>query len=338
MAGVSIAARLAPHRRVAVLEAEDVLAFHATGRSAAMYVPSYGVPAVQTLTRASGAFFHAPPPDFTDGPLLTPRPVLHVASARLKGELYAKGEAAGLRPVTADRAAELAPGLRRGAVGAAVLDDASADIDVDRLFQGFLRAARRAGADLYTGAGEVVLGRAGGKWTARGRAWELRAPVVVNAAGAWADRIASRAGVRPVGLRPLRRTMVLAEAAGTALPAGHPVVMDVRERFYFKPEAGGVLLTGCDETPSVPCDAGPEEIDVARGVHRVQAVLAFEIARVRRAWAGLRTFAADRAPVVGYAPDAPGFFWFAGLGGFGVQTAPALSERAASRLLAAADG
>lgn len=332
VAGASIAARLAPQRRVAVLETEDVLAYHTTGRSAAMYVPSYGAAAVQALTRASAAFFRAPPQGFADGPLLTPRPVLHVASARRLRELDDLAERTGLPRIAAAEARAQVPVLRADAVAAALLDDTAADIDTDRLFQGFLRTARAAGAQVSAGLGDVALRREEGAWVARARDAVFRAPVVVNAAGAWADEVAGRAGVRPAGLRPLRRTMVLADVEGPA-PTGWPVVMDVRERFYFKPAAGGLLLTAGDETPSAPCDAAAAEFDVALAMARVQAVLACALGGVRNRWAGLRTFTEARTPVVGYAPDAPGFFWMAGLGGFGMQTAPALSGLAASLLL-----
>ncbi len=335
IAGASVAAELGARARVLLLEAEDRPGLHATGRSAALYAASYGGPAVRALTRASRAFFDQPPDGFAAQPLLSDRGVLYVADreqaprlAALLAEVTATG--GHIAPVGTDLAFSLVPLLRRDVVAAAALDPASMDIDVDALHQGYLRLARRRGVAVLAGARAAGPRREGGLWVldAGGRA--VAAPVVVNAAGAWAEAVGRSFGAAPLGLAALRRTAVLVDPP-PGVETGHwPVLFDPDERFYVKPDAGKLLLSPADETPSDPCDAQPEELDVAIAVDRVQQVLDLPVRHVSHRWAGLRTFAPDRGPVVGFDPGVPGLFWFAGQGGYGIQMAPALARLGAA--------
>jgi D-arginine dehydrogenase len=224
----------------------------------------------------------------------------------------------------------LLPLLRPGYAQAGLYDAAAADMDVDALHQHYLRRFRAAGGMLVTRARVETLERAGGVWQAGSAAGRFAAPVVVNAAGAWADHVAGLAGVRPVGLVPRRRTAALIAQPAGVDARGWPMGADVGEAFYLKPDAGMLLISPADETPSPPCDAQPEEIDLALCVARIEAAFAVSVQRLARRWAGLRSFVADRTPVAGYAADAPGFFWLAGQGGYGIQTAPALARVAAA--------
>ena len=330
MAGISVAAELATTHAVAVLEQEHQLGYHATSRSAAAFLESYGSAEVRALTRASRPLFESAE---TAAPLLTPRPMVWVATAA-QGQAIADlvAERPSLRPLTPDETGALCPALRPDhVVGAAVEPDAR-DIDVDALHQMYVRLAQRAGAVLLPGARLSEATRTdSGRWRLRHATGELTAGVVVNAAGAWADPVAALLGARPCGLRPLRRTIAIGRTAAPVDPAW-PLVADVDEQFYFRPEGPHVLLSPADETPSEPCDARPDESDVALAIERVNEATTFAIRSVVTAWAGLRTFAPDRNPVVGPDPDVPGLFWLAGQGGYGIQMAPALARLAATMI------
>ncbi|HUZ12113.1 MAG TPA: FAD-dependent oxidoreductase [Caulobacteraceae bacterium] len=332
IAGVSIAAELAQAASVVVAERESAAGHHTTGRSAALYVASYGNADIRALTAASRPFFDAPPPGFADHPLLTPRGCLHVGDSSqsdaldaLEAEIAAAG--ADVRRIGGQAACAMVEVLRPEAVAGGVLEPGAADIDVAALHGGYLRLARQRGARIALGAGIVALERADAGWRARlANAETLDARVVVNAAGAWGDELAALAGVAPVGLAPLRRTAIILEAPANLAIGGWPAVIDVDEGFYFKPEAGRILASPADETPSPPTDAAPDELDIALCIERLQAVADIPVRRVLRAWAGLRTFAPDRSPVIGYAPGRADFFWFAGQGGYGMQIAPAAAR------------
>jgi D-arginine dehydrogenase len=321
---------------VVLLEAEDQPGLHATGRSAAMFFESYGNATVRALTRASREFFQQPPPGFAAVPLLSPRGALFVADAQrlpaLDALLESHAGTASFVELDADDALRHCPVLRPDWVAGGLLDDSGHDMDVAAIHVGYLRLGRQAGMRLVTGAAESAITRDARAWRVRTRAGEFVAPVLVNAAGAWADRVAVAAGVRPLGLLPLRRTVVLLPA-----PAGHeiaawPLVIDVEEEFYFKPDAGKLLLSPANEDPMEPCDAMPDDIDVAIAVDRFEHATTVQVTRVGHSWAGLRSFVADRSPVAGFAPDAEGFFWLAGQGGYGIQMAPALARAAAAML------
>jgi D-arginine dehydrogenase len=329
MAGMSIASELAPTHSVIVLEQEGQLAHHATGRSAAAFLESYGGPEVRALTRASRPLLETAA---VDAPLLTPRPLLWIAGPGREPAIAEMcRQQPGLRGLSLADAQRMCSVVRAEWVAAAALEPDAQDIDVAGLHQAYVRSARRNGV---TVARDSRVSKA----TYDGRAWRLRhasgtvsAGVVVDAAGAWADQVATLCGARPCGLRPLRRTVVIART-GQPVATSWPLVADVDDTFYFRPDGPYVLASPADETPSEPCDARPEEADVARTVERVNLATTLGIRSVVTTWAGLRTFAADRVPVMGYDPDVPALFWLAGQGGYGIQTAPALARLAAGVL------
>ncbi len=340
MAGASLAAELAPQRKLLLLELEDQPGRHATGRSAAMFFESYGNPTVRALTRASRAFLENPPAGFADTPLMTPRSALFVADAEGLGRLHtmlaAPDAAPTLQRLDAAGAIARVPILRPEWVAGAALDESGCDMDVAAIHQACLRMARRAGASVLLGAAEVALVRTAGAWLVRSRVGEFSAPVVVNATGAWADSVARQAGLPTVGLQPMRRTAVT-----IPLPTGHdvrdvrhwPLTIDIDETVYFKPDAGQLLLSPANEDPMEPCDVVPDELDVAIAVDRFETLTRVQVGRINHRWAGLRSFVADRSPVAGFDPAVEGFFWLAGQGGYGIQMAPALARAAVALLL-----
>jgi D-arginine dehydrogenase len=330
MAGASIAAELAPHASVVLLEAEDRPGYHATGRSAAFWEECYGGPDVVPLTLASGPFLR-------EHGMLSPRGALYLGRSEDEAAVdafMARFAATGVTIARLGRKELEAriPGLRSG-WSHGIAEPACADIDVAALHQLYLARSRVAGATLRCSARAEAIEREGKDWRiSLGRAGEVRAGVVVDAAGAWADSIARLAGARPLGIAPLRRTVV--QLRTDPRPSEDlPLVLDIAGQFYFKPEHGRVWLSPHDETPSPPCDAAAEEIDVALAIDRLENVIDWRIEAVEHKWAGLRSFAPDRLPVYGYDPRVPGFFWFAGQGGFGIQTAPAAARLGAQLLL-----
>jgi D-arginine dehydrogenase len=339
IAGASVAALLAEALKVAVIEREAFPGVHSTGRSAALFSEIYGGEAVRALSRASRAFLYAPPDGFAGAPLVRPRGALHIASAPQLSALDAFCALPDIAPAIARKTAlecrALCPILREDHIAAGALEAASADVDVDGLHQGYLRLLRARGGTVLVNAEVSALSRVGAGWRVRAGETEIAAPIVIDAAGAWADEIAVLAGARPIGLQPRRRTALIVDAPDGSTSEDWPMVIDIDEQFYFRPDAGALLLSPADETPSPPCDAQPDEWDIAVAIDRVTAATTLEVRRVRRSWAGLRTFAPDRAPVVGHAPEAPGFFWLAGQGGYGIQTAPAMAALAAALVIGA---
>lgn len=333
MAGASLAAECAPHARVLLIEAEDTPGYHTTGRSAAFWDEVYGGPAVVPLTLAAG-------------PYLAEHGFLHERGSLVIGRAH---ERDGLERFVADYAglgahvelvdraamAALVPGLRPEWT-AAVWQPGCADIDVAGLHQHYLARARQAGSVLRVRAQVDRIEKAGGLWEigwrTAGQDVRVRAALVANAAGAWADTVAGLAGARRLGIAPLRRTIVQLRLDGP-VPATLPLTFDLAGEFYFKPSGDRLWLSPHDETPDVPCDAAPEEYDVALAIDRMSRVVDWQVQAVERRWAGLRSFAPDRAPVYGFDADVPGFFWFAGQGGFGIQTAPAAARLGAQLLL-----
>jgi D-arginine dehydrogenase len=331
IAGASTAYELARFGSVCLIEGEQRAGFHSTGRSAALFAPTYGGQAIRAVTRASRAFFDRPPAGFADSPLLRQRGCLYIARPDQLGRLdlmVEKIRASGGEVQLLDKAdaLERIPLLRANYLAAAAFDAEAMDIDVDALHQGFLKGARGAGAVIITGAPVTEVRRQNGAWTIRLADGPVSAPILINAAGAWADQIAALCGARPVGLQPLRRTALLVDAPAGVDIRDWPAVIDTDEEFYFKPEAGKLLLSPADEEPDQPGDARPEELAIAIGVDRVQAALQLDVRRVSHSWAGQRTFSPDRAPVVGFDPQVAGFFWCAGQGGYGIQTAPAMGR------------
>lgn len=335
MAGASAAADLARTHRVLLLEGEDVLGVHSTGRSAAVFSETYGNRAIRSLTCASRDFLYHPPAEFGPYPLLRRRSWLQVASVSqapaLENLLANEDVALRVRRVCPEEALALCPPLRPETVAAGgAYDTDAADIDVDALHRGYLRLLRQHGGAILTGAQVTALVRSGGRWCVESTAGAFEASTVINAAGAWADRIATLAGVAPMQIQPCRRTAVLVELSGGETSGEWPLTIDIEEAYYFKPDAGLLLISPADETPVEPCDVHPDELDVAIAIDRVERATLMSIRRVRRSWAGLRSFAPDRSPVIGFDGAAPGFFWLAGQGGYGIQTAPAAARLAAA--------
>jgi len=317
-----------------VLEREPRAGMHATGRSAAIFSEIYGNGPVRALSRATRNFLFEPPPGFTDVPLVRPRQTLFIAPpeqvATLRAMRAEPDVAAGTRPMTVAAALARVPILRPEFVAEALLEPDANDIDVNALHEGFLRGARMRGANLHTDTMIGAIERRGGAWIVRTREANHSAPVLLNAAGAWVDEVARLAGVKPLGFEPKRRTVVTFDVRPELKIADWPLVIDAEETFYFKPDAGRLLLTPADETPSPPCDAQPEEIDIARAIDRFETLTTERVRRIAAKWAGLRTFAPDRTPVVGFDAAAAGFFWLAGQGGYGMQTSSAMARTAAA--------
>lgn len=339
IAGASIAAELADKARVLLVERESQPGYHTTGRSAALFSTTYGPSVIRALSRASEPFYNNPPPGF-DRPLLTPRGALMIARGDQLESLDALQReltgAAGVERLDGSAARALVPLLRSGHVAAAIFEHFAQDIDVHALHQGYLRQFRTRGGTFVANAGVDAIRRESGGWTIAAGSRTFEAATIVNAAGAWGDAVAEMAGIASVGLVPKRRT-----AAIIALPEGTsahhwPMVIDIDEEFYAKPDAGRLLISPADETPSEPCDAQPDEYDVAVAVDRVETALEIEVRRIENKWAGLRTFAADKNPVVGWGDVERSFFWLAGQGGYGIQTAPALAQLAAALVLGTA--
>ena len=340
IAGASAAYELAVQGRVVVLERESQPGYHSTGRSAALYTQTYGPAPIRALTVASWDFYTNPPAGFAEHDMLTPRGALIIGGGdqidRLDAE-YEQGRRLTPSVERYDRGQVLAraPFLRPDYVaGGGVWEPDARDIDVHALHQGYLRGLKARGSRVVTDAEVQALARRDGLWVAETSAGTFAAPVVVNAAGAWADELAKLAGVATVGLVPKRRTAitfdpVFEDPADKDGLDGWPMVSEVAETFYVKPDAGRLMASPADQTPVEPCDVQPEDIDVALTVDRLEQASRFTVRRLAHRWAGLRSFVADKVPVVGFAPDAEGFFWLAGQGGYGIQTAPAMGRVAA---------
>ncbi len=329
IAGVSVGYELARDGRVCVLEREEHLAFHATGRSAAIFMETYGNAPVRALTTASRAFYAAPPDGFAEDPLTAPRGALFFADEAHLSQLRRHFDAVraivpSVRWVPGDALAHHVPCLAPGRWVAGLLEPGAVDLDVHAIHQGFVRGLRARGGVVRTDAEVLGVTRSGGAWTVTTAAGELSAPTLVNAAGAWADALARLAGAPPIGLTPLRRTAILVDAPGDV--GRWPMAGSVDEELYFKPESGHLLVSPCDETPCEPCDAAADDYDVAVTVDRLERATTLRVNHVRRRWAGLRSFVADRTPVIGPDPACEGLVWLAAQGGYGIQLAPALAR------------
>lgn len=336
MAGASIAAMLAPETRVILLEMERQPGYHTTGRSAAMYEPTYGPPMFRALTRAGYTAFAEPPEPFGDGPLISPRASLFIATKEerpLLETLRAEVGPENFEPLCADEIRTLVPLLRDGYAVDGALNRGGADIDVARMLQGYLRQLKAAGGKVVTDAEVTTLTRGDGMWRAETRAGLFEAPIVINAAGAWADRVGALAGAEPIGLTPRRRTALIVAAPAGMDPSSWPLTVNASETFYMKPDAGRLLISPANEDPQQPADAQPDEMDVAICVDRVTQAFDIDIRRIESQWAGLRSFVADKEPVAGFSDDVDGFYWLAGQGGYGIQSAPGLARFAAAQVL-----
>jgi D-arginine dehydrogenase len=336
MAGAAAAAHLAAGRRVVLLERESQPGYHSTGRSAALFTETYGNRAIRVLTGAGREFYLAGVEEgFTEHPILKPRGALMFAMPGQEAELDAAWDDLSaldprVRRLDAGEACAMVPILRPDHVVGAVYEPDAMDIDVHELHQGYLRRLRQRGGRIVTDAEVRALPRDNGVWRAVTSAGEFAAPVVVNAAGAWCDVVAALAGLPPIGLVPKRRTaLTIAPPAGIDTGAW-PMTLDIAESFYFKPDAGRLLVSPADETPIEPCDVQPDGLDVAIAIDRLMQATTIEVTRVERKWAGLRSFVGDKTTVCGFDPLAEGFFWLAGQGGYGIQTAEGMARCAAS--------
>ena len=335
IAGASLAYELAEHRDVIVLEWERQPGYHSTGRSAAMLIETYGTDSVRRLTQQSRPFFESPPAGFSDAPLLSPRGYLHVARADQTAALdkaFAETKAIvpSMQRLSGDDVCAIAPLIDRSYVEAGLLEPAAMSIDVAAFHQGYLKGLVKRGGRLIAYAVTTHIGANPGGWEIVTAAGGFEAPILVNAAGAWADQLAVLAGVQTVGLVPKRRTAILLDPPKGADTKSWPMVTDIDDQFYVKPEGAGLMVSPADETPAAPSDAQPEELDVAIAVDRYQRLTGLEVKRIQHRWAGFRTFAPDRDPVLGFDPDDSRFFWLAGQGGFGIMTAPGMARLASA--------
>jgi D-arginine dehydrogenase len=331
IAGASVAAHLARDHKIGVLEMEERPGYHSTGRSAATYEPNYGPPSIRALTRASRGFFEAPPQGFAASPLVSPRPSIFVvpehqqsqAEALLKSGVDFTG-------ISVAEALRQFPPLKESYVKEALLDATTADIDVDLLHQGFLRLVKAQGGEILCKAEALDIKRRHGVWDVTTPLGAFAAPILINAAGAWGDEIAKKAGLAPVGLQPKRRSMAV-----VPLDAGMDVmawsfVGDVGETWYAKPSGGRLLVSPAEAEPVAPHDAYADDMTLAEGIARFQEAVDIEVTHLAGSWGGLRSFAPDGNPVCGFDDRAVGFFWLIGQGGYGIQTSPAFGELAAA--------
>ncbi len=332
IAGISAAARLASDARVIVLEREAALGTHSTGRSAALFVPSYGNATLRALNVASEPFYRDPG-DFADAPLLSaPRGELLLAGEGDDDVLEKTlADIPTMQRLTPDEAVAMVPILRLDLLRAAALDPDASDIDVDLLLGGFTRLLRKHKGRIVTNAEAKTIERHGDIWRINTPAGAFEAPIVVNAAGAWADMVAAQSGIPGISLQPMRRSAALISAPENS--ANWPLIASIRETWYAKPQSGMLMVSPADEDPVEPQDAWPDDMVLAEGIDRFERATTVSVTRVERTWAGLRSFTPDRTPVAGFAPGTDGFFWLAGQGGYGIQTAPALSQLAVDLIL-----
>jgi len=335
IAGAGLAYFLGQGQRVVLLEQESALGTHTTGRSAALYTQAYGNAEIRALTVASKAFFDAPPAGFASYPLLTPRGVLLIGRTDQREAVEREVAAAQkltphARLVSGSEAVALSPALKPDYIDAACYEPDAMDIDVDAMMQGYLAVARKNGVEVWLDAAVTYLAQRNIGWRLETAKGPIDAGIIVNASGAWASPIAAMAGARTIQVTPKRRTAFLVAAPEISGFANSTATIDVDEQFYFKPDAGLALLSPADETPVEPHDAFAEEIDIAIGADRVQTAANIPINHINHSRAGLRCFTDDKTPVVGFDDDAPGFFWLAGQGGYGIQTSPAMSMLAAA--------
>lgn len=345
IAGASAGYELSKRGKVIILEKENQPGYHTTGRSSAIFQKSYqkGDPLLHKLVMASEDFLSHPPAGFTPHKLLKPRPMIYIASREnqeILDEVYdrlCKIDVAA-RFINAAEATALLPVLAPDYHHRALYEDGIADIDVNALHEGYLRAMKSAGGEIITKAEVTGLTRQDGKWQVASTQGKFEAPIIINAAGAWVDEIAHLAGLSPINIQPLRRTVIMVSLPEKDMPQTPPIddwplVMDYAEGYYFKPDSGKILMTPGDEKLSPPADVQPEEIDIAYGAHYLESATTLKVHKIDHSWAGLRNHVADGHPVVGFDAEKPGFFWLAAQGGFGIKTSPAMGRITASLIL-----
>ncbi|MBX8622254.1 FAD-binding oxidoreductase [Pseudomonas glycinae] len=336
IAGASTGFWLSQHGKVVVLERESHPAYHSTGRSAALFTAAYGTAQVRSLTQASREFFDHPPSGFCEHPLLTPRGEMTVDftgdAAELNNQyLSAKATVPEMQLLSADEACARLPILRREKVHGAIYDPTASDIDTDALHQGYLRGIRRNNGQVQTDCEVLGLSRdADGIWHVQTNGQTFSAHIVINAAGAWADKIGALAGAKPLGLQPKRRAAFIF-AGPEGVDIHHwPMLVSLDESFYMKPDAGMFLGSPANADPVEPHDVQPEELDIAMGIYQIEEATTVTIRRPTRTWAGLRSFVADGDLLSGFDPQVPGLFWVAAQGGYGIQTSPAMGMASAA--------
>ncbi|MFS2095690.1 NAD(P)/FAD-dependent oxidoreductase [Pseudomonas sp. Pseusp11] len=336
IAGASTGFWLSQHGRVIVLERESHPAYHSTGRSAALYTAAYGTPQVRALTLASRDFFDAPPPGFCEHPLLTPRGEMTVDftgdAAELNNQyLSAKATVPQMQLLSADEACARLPILRREKVHGAIYDPTASDIDTDALHQGYLRGIRRNKGEVHTDSEVLSLARdTEGLWQVKTATQTFSAPIIINAAGAWADKVGELAGAQPLGLQPKRRAAFIFAGPEGLDSHDWPMLVSLDESFYMKPDAGMFLGSPANADPVEPHDVQPEELDIAMGIYQIEEATTLTIRRPTRIWAGLRSFVHDGDLLSGFDQRVPGLFWVAGQGGYGIQTSPAMGQASAA--------
>ncbi|UNK81411.1 FAD-binding oxidoreductase [Sphingopyxis granuli] len=340
IAGVSAAALFARHAPTVLLERESALGYHSSGRSATFYHFGIGDDVVRGLTAASRFFFADPPPGYSDVPLWQEKAALFIATPQHMDELVAletemRRFTDSIARVGPDEMQAIVPVLKVGGESAVagVLDTGGRKLDADLLLQANARALRAAGGEIRFNAGVTGIAHDGAEWIVDTAEGSYAAKTVVNAAGAWADELAALAGVRPLGLTPLRRTIIGFDPPEGTPIADWPFLKTVQDDgFYMLPDAGRLLVSPMDVTPSAPCDVQPEDYEMALAAWRIEEATTLSVGRIALKWAGLRSFVADKVPTAGFAPDAPGFFWLAGQGGYGLQTSPAMAMAAEALL------
>lgn len=339
IAGAGVAYRLAGHGAVMLVDMEEQAGYHTTGRSAAFYAETYGGEKLQPLTTASKEFLHSPPLGFCEAPLITDLGAIHVFDADQKAaaqKLYEQDskKLPHIELLSAEELQQAAPQLASGRFVGGIRDMECGNLDVAALHHGYIKAAKKMGAEVKLEAQFEKAERIDGGWRVQLGREEVEARVIINSAGAWGDQIAERCGIEPLRLNPLRRTLVtIPNPDGLPFDKNLPVIIDFDEDFYFKPEGAGYLISPADETPTVACDSQPDMEDIAIAVDHFERATGSSVTKLESKWAGLRTFAPDRAPVIGFEPDEDGFFWNVGQGGYGIQTSPAWSRYVAFLLL-----
>ena len=342
IAGASLAYRLSEALGSAadmvILEREDRPGYHSTGRSAAVYTETYGPPAIRALTAASRRFFDNPPAGFASQPLLHPLGVLLIggASRRKKAEeLFRQCQSltSNIRLLEGADVAALVPVLRPEWTAVGVFEPDAMSMDVAQLHDGYLRGFKARGGSIITDADVIGIERTRARWVLNTRNSVVETDVIINAAGAWADEIAAHSGLAPLGLVPKRRTALVFQAPAEHDTSQWPMINDIDETFYFKPDAGRILASPEEATPMPPCDVQPDEYDIAVTVERIQQATTMDIRRIDNKWAGLRSFFDDGVPALGFDPRAEGFFWLAGQGGYGITTSDAMARLATLQLL-----
>lgn len=331
IAGASVAAHLAARHKVLILEMEDRPGYHTTGRSASSYEPNYGPAPMLALIRASFNFLMNPPEGFTDAPLFSPRGSFFFQPAdQVEAMDELLSNSSGLKEYSEAQTKALYPILRPGYAQRFFYDDATGDLDVDLLHRGYLRMFKAAGGTLINNAAAQSIERTNKQWIVKTPAGTFKCPVVINAAGAWGDVVAGLAGVEKIGLVPKRRSIGVVPVIGYDGFEKWPMVTDAGETWYAKPQSGKMIVSSADVTPVEPHDAYADDMAIAEGIERLMNATTFEVTHLDHSWAGLRTFAPDKNPVVGFDPYTEGFFWLVGQGGYGIESAPSLSRTAAA--------